>query len=157
MRILCDNGTPRGVGAALKDHVVEEARARGWDTMRNGDLLDTAEAAGFDVFVTTDLNLGYQQNLADRRIAIVVFRQAELAAHHTEACFHSPDGERGIARELYGSRYSRLKVIAGCRVGRVSTLGATEAGQQGARRPLQADTTDAGVGLAAADEANRRW
>lgn len=72
MRVLFDNGPPRGVAAALEDHVVEEARARGWDTLRNGELLDAAEAAGFEVFVTTDRNLRYQQNLTGRKIAIVV-------------------------------------------------------------------------------------
>jgi hypothetical protein len=44
MRVLFDNGTPRGVAAALKNHVVEEARSHGWDTFRNGELLDAAEA-----------------------------------------------------------------------------------------------------------------
>ena len=44
----------------------------GWSTLRNGELLSAAEAAGFEVFVTTDTNLRYQQNLAARRIAIVV-------------------------------------------------------------------------------------
>jgi len=72
MRILFDNGTPRGVASALGGHVVEEARLRGWDTLGNGELLDAAEAAGFDVFLTTDRNIRYQQNLTDRRIAIVV-------------------------------------------------------------------------------------
>jgi len=57
MRVLFDNGTPRGVAAALLEHVVEEARSRGWDTLRNGELLDAAEAAAFDVFVTTDRNI----------------------------------------------------------------------------------------------------
>ena len=72
MHVLFDNGTPRGVAAALSDHIVEEARARGWDTLRNGELLDAAEAAGFHVFVTTDRNICYQQTLAGRRIAVVV-------------------------------------------------------------------------------------
>jgi hypothetical protein len=76
MRVLFDNGTPRGVAAVLSDHAVEEARARGWDTLRNGELLDTAEAAGFDVFVTTDRNIQYQQNLSGRRIAIVILGKA---------------------------------------------------------------------------------
>lgn len=53
MRVLLDNGTPRGVAAGLSGHMVEETRSRGWDTLRNGELLDAAEAAGFDVFVTT--------------------------------------------------------------------------------------------------------
>lgn len=76
MRVLFDNGTPRGVAGALKGHVVEEARAHGWDILRNGELLDAAEAAGFEVFVTTDRNLRYQQNLAGRAIAIVVLSKA---------------------------------------------------------------------------------
>lgn len=72
MRVLFDNSTPRGVAAALSGHVVEEARLHGWDNLRNGELLDAAEAANFDVFVTTDRNIRYQQNLSTRRIAIVV-------------------------------------------------------------------------------------
>lgn len=71
MRVLFDNGTPRGVAAALPEHVVVEARTHGWDTLRNGELLDAAERAGYDVFVTTDRNIQYQQNLPGRRIAIV--------------------------------------------------------------------------------------
>jgi len=76
MRILFDNGTPRGVAGALMDHIVEEARSRGWDTLGNGELLDAAEAAGFDVFVTTDRNIRYQQNLTGRKIAIIVIDKA---------------------------------------------------------------------------------
>lgn len=72
MRVLFDNGTPRGVSAALPDHTVEEARSHGWDTLGNGDLLDVAEAAGFEVFLTTDRNIRYQQNLTGRKISIVV-------------------------------------------------------------------------------------
>ncbi len=72
MRVLFDNGTPRGVAAALAGHIVEEVRSRGWDTLKNGELLSAAEAAGFEVFVTTDRNIVHQQNLRGRRIAIVI-------------------------------------------------------------------------------------
>jgi hypothetical protein len=72
MRILLDNGTPRGVVAAFAGHSVEEARSHGWDTFKNGELLTAAEAAGFHVLLTTDRNIRYQQNLTGRRIAIVV-------------------------------------------------------------------------------------
>lgn len=44
----------------------------GWSTLKNGDLLAAAESNGFEVFVTTDTNLAYQQNLSNRKIAIVV-------------------------------------------------------------------------------------
>jgi len=72
MRVLFDNGVPRAVASALAEHVVEEARDRGWDRLKNGDLLNAAEAAGFDVVVTTDRNIRYQQNLVKRRLAVVV-------------------------------------------------------------------------------------
>ena len=71
MRVLFDNGTPRGVANALRSHR-RGVRSYGWDTLRNGELLDAAEAAGFDVFLTTDRNIRYQQNLTNRKIAIVV-------------------------------------------------------------------------------------
>ena len=72
MLILFDNGTPRTLARYLIDsHTVTEARARGWEELENGELLNVAEAAGFEVLVTTDKNLAYQQNLAGRRLAIV--------------------------------------------------------------------------------------
>lgn len=73
MLVLFDNGTPRTLARYLIErHTITEARARGWEELGNGDLLSEAEAAGFQVMVTTDKNLRYQQNLADRKIAIVV-------------------------------------------------------------------------------------
>ena len=56
----------------LVGHSVRTTAQQGWDTLSNGDLLTVAEEAGFDVFLTTDKNLRYQQNLAGRKIAIVV-------------------------------------------------------------------------------------
>jgi hypothetical protein len=76
MRVLFDNGTPRGVAAALSGHIVEEVRSHGWDALRNGELLGAAEAAGFDVLLTTDRNIRYQQNLTECRLAIVVLSKA---------------------------------------------------------------------------------
>jgi hypothetical protein len=76
MLVLFDNGTPRTLARHLIDHhTVTEARARGWEELDNGELLSNAESAGFDVLVTTDKNLSYQQNLAGRKIAIVVLGQ----------------------------------------------------------------------------------
>lgn len=73
MLVLFDNGTPRTLARFLIDrHTVTEARARGWEELENGDLLREAEAAGFEVLVTTDKNLACQQNLKGRKIAIVV-------------------------------------------------------------------------------------
>lgn len=73
MLVLFDNRTPRTLARFLVDqHMVTEARARGWQELENGALLREAEAAGFDVLITTDKNLRYQQNLTGRKIAIVV-------------------------------------------------------------------------------------
>jgi len=76
MQVLFDNGVPRGVASVLKEHVVEEARDRGWDRLTNGDLLTAAEVAGFEVLLTTDRNIRYQQNLSKRVIAIVALSRA---------------------------------------------------------------------------------
>jgi hypothetical protein len=72
MLILFDNGTPAPLRYALKDHVVVEAVERGWDRLANGELIAAAEAAGFELLLTTDKNMRYQQNLRGRRIAFVI-------------------------------------------------------------------------------------
>jgi hypothetical protein len=72
MRILFDQATPVPLRAYLDRHEVRTASQQGWDTLKNGDLLTAAEAAGFDVLLTTDKNLRYQQNLAGRKIAVVI-------------------------------------------------------------------------------------
>lgn len=72
VKILFDQGTPAPLRNALTAHEVETAFERGWSTLENGRLIAAAEAAGFEVFVTTDRNLKYQQNLATRSVAIVV-------------------------------------------------------------------------------------
>jgi hypothetical protein len=77
MLILFDNGTPRGLARFLSSHSVEEARARGWEELANGELIDAAEEAGFDVMVTTDKNIRYQQNLEARKIALVVLAHSQ--------------------------------------------------------------------------------
>jgi hypothetical protein len=75
VEILLDNNAPRGLVHALVGHRVAEARDRGWAELKNGDLLSAAEEAGFDVLLTADKNIQYQQNLRDRKIAIVVLTQ----------------------------------------------------------------------------------
>jgi hypothetical protein len=72
MLILFDHGTPRGLAHALPGHTVTEAKARGWDRLDNGELLRVAEEAAFDLLLTTDQRIRYQQNLTGRKIAIVV-------------------------------------------------------------------------------------
>ena len=72
MLVLFDHSTPAPLTSYLIGHTVTEARDRGWDRLSNGELLDEAERAGFDVLLTADKNIRHQQNLRGRRIAIVV-------------------------------------------------------------------------------------
>ena len=72
MRVLFDQGVPVPLRVLLEGHSVRTAAEESWDRLRNAELLTAAEAARFDVFLTTDKNLRYQQNLAGRRIAVIV-------------------------------------------------------------------------------------
>ncbi len=80
MLVLFDHGTPRSITRWLHGHTVVEALARGWDSLSNGELLKAAEEAGFDVLLTTDKNIQYQQNLTGRRIAVVVLGNPQRPA-----------------------------------------------------------------------------
>jgi hypothetical protein len=77
MPIIFDQATPVPIRPYLDGHTVRTAAQHGWDKLRNGDLLTVAEAAGFDVLLTTDKNMRHQQNLAGRKIAIVVLGQQQ--------------------------------------------------------------------------------
>lgn len=70
MLILFDHGTPAPLASFLPEHTVRKAKDLGWDTLTNGELLKAAEEAGFEILLTTDKNIRYQQNLAGRKIAI---------------------------------------------------------------------------------------
>jgi hypothetical protein len=71
MLILFDQGTPFPLRKFLPGHVLKTAYQQGWSALLNGDLLRIAEEAGFDLLLTTDKNLAYQQNLRGRKIAVV--------------------------------------------------------------------------------------
>jgi glutamate racemase len=72
LKILFDQGTPVPLRGHISNHHVTTAYELGWATLKNGELLAAAESHGFDVLMTTDTNLQYQQNLTQRKIAIVV-------------------------------------------------------------------------------------
>ncbi len=75
MRVFLDQDAPHGIRRHLKkhsDHEVVTAAHQGWETLKNGALLNALEEAGFDVLVTADQNLEYQQNLNNRKISLVI-------------------------------------------------------------------------------------
>ena len=72
MRILFDHNAPRQLRRHLVGHDVDLAEERGWAALDNGALLDRAEEAGYEVVITADRNMPYQQNIASRSLALIV-------------------------------------------------------------------------------------
>ena len=72
MKILFDQGIPVPLRIYLPGHIVTTSFERGWATLSNGELLDAAEAAGFELLMTTDQHLKDQQNLSERTTAVIV-------------------------------------------------------------------------------------
>ena len=71
MRVLLDECVDRRLAAQLRGHVVSTVPQAGWAGVRNGELL-TLAAQQFDVFLTVDRNLSFQQHLPRYEIAVVV-------------------------------------------------------------------------------------
>ena len=72
MKVLFDANTPAPLARSLRHHHVTRADELGWQGLDNGALLDAVEKAGFDVLLTCDQNVGYQQNLTHRQLAVIV-------------------------------------------------------------------------------------
>jgi hypothetical protein len=72
MKILFDNGAPKPIARSLTGHEITYARKIGWHEMENGELIQKAEEAGYEVLLSTDKNIRYQQNLTGRTIALIV-------------------------------------------------------------------------------------
>lgn len=90
MKVLLDACVPRPLRAFLTEHTVRVAQEMGWGQLKNGLLLKEAETE-FQVFITSDQNLKYQQQLIGRKLAILVLptndwpairnKAKEVAAH----------------------------------------------------------------------------
>ena len=90
MRILLDECVNQRLRKYLLQHEVQSARYAGLGGLKNSELLDTAESAGFDVLLTVDRGFEYEQNLSGRRIAVVIFHTKSIALKellpHVPAC-----------------------------------------------------------------------
>jgi predicted nuclease of predicted toxin-antitoxin system len=78
LKILIDQNVSARLARLLTGHEATHASAKGWAALTNGGLLTAAEADGFEVFLTADKNIRYQQNLTGRRIALVVLGTNQL-------------------------------------------------------------------------------
>jgi hypothetical protein len=81
MRVLFDQSTPEPLRHFLHRHSVDTAYERGWSALSNGDLLKAAEDASYDLFITTDQNLRYQQNLTGLRNSALQFTPRHAKEH----------------------------------------------------------------------------
>jgi len=83
MRILIDECLNWRLGRALTGHYAVSVHRMGWSGVKNGDLLALAERNQFEVFLTGDRNLAFQQSTAQFRIAVVVLEASGIQLHHT--------------------------------------------------------------------------
>jgi predicted nuclease of predicted toxin-antitoxin system len=72
MRVLLDESLPIQLADELGRFTTRTVRQQGWNSLKNGELLRRASGERFDVFVTADQNLEYQQNIARADIGVVV-------------------------------------------------------------------------------------
>ena len=80
MKILFDNGAPKPIARCLAGHEITYARRIGWHELENGELIQMAEEAGYEVLLSTDKNIRYQQNLSGRKIALVILGNSQWPA-----------------------------------------------------------------------------
>ena len=83
MRILIDECLNWRLGRALTGHYTISAQRMGWSGIKNGQLLALAEENQFDVFLTGDRNLSFQQDISQFRIAVIVLVAEGIQLHHT--------------------------------------------------------------------------
>lgn len=77
MKVLLDNNIRR-FASGLSEHEFIHVQELGWQGLQNGNLLSRAEEAGFDVLVTADKQMKFQQNLAGRGLSVVVLNVRSL-------------------------------------------------------------------------------
>ena len=120
MKVLFDQNVPRPLAHYLKAHAVTRSVELGWQELKNGDLLELAQNRGFDVLVTADRNLVYQQSLQGRRLGIVVLPSGNwplLKAAITDVVRAIDESKRGDYRELKPARSVRRRASKGSSAG----------------------------------------
>lgn len=83
MRILIDECLNWRLGRALTGHYAVSVQRMGWSGIKNGDLLALAAQNHFDLFLTGDRNLAFQQNAGKLQIAVIVLEAPGIQLHHT--------------------------------------------------------------------------
>ena len=114
MKVLLDENLDHRLRRNLGSHLVFTASYMGWDGLKNGQLLRAAEDQGFDVLVTGDQSIAYEQNLTGRRLAIVALSSVEwrIIENYLEEIVGAVDGAiPGSFRAVECGTFSRRKNI----------------------------------------------
>ncbi len=106
LHILLDHNVPKPLRRILRGHLVQTAYEMTWAALRNGELLAAAQWARFDLLITADQNLTYQQNLSDRVISLIVLGSAQWPY----LLPHRPRILEEVERAVPGS-YAFIKVL----------------------------------------------
>ena len=104
MRILFDKNVPYQLRPFLVTHNVRTVAEQGWARLANGDLLQAAEDQGFDILVTADQSLEYQQNLKGRKLALVL-----LSTNHIGVLQKHPEKLVGAVNAATQGSYELVK------------------------------------------------
>lgn len=105
MKVLLDECVPRKLSKILLDHDCRTVPEEGFAGVKNGELLTLAEKAGFEIFLTIDRGLEYQQNLQTRTLAVIIVRS-----------------ETGRLTELLQKKHQILKGIASAQPGSLTKV-----------------------------------
>jgi predicted nuclease of predicted toxin-antitoxin system len=104
MRILLDECVPWPMHRLLTQHSVTSVQTQGWSGIRNSELLSRAEAE-FDLFITADQNIRYQQNLTGQRIAVL-----ELSTNDLRRIVASGELIEQAATKIQPAQFQRLEI-----------------------------------------------
>ena len=112
MKVLLDENLDRRLRNSLSSHQVFTASYKGWGGLKNGRPLEAAENDGFEVLVTGDQTLRYEQNLSDRRLAVVVLSTVEwmiLKDHLPKIVAPVDNATVGSVQEVFCGIFTRRK------------------------------------------------
>src|SRR3989442_1488925 len=104
MNVLLDECVPWPMHKLLSAHTCTTAQRRGWGGIKNGELLRLAEGE-FDLFITSDQGIQYQQNLAGRKIGII-----ELSTNKLRRITASAELIRSTVAEMKPAEFRRLEI-----------------------------------------------
>ena len=86
MKLLLDHSVPQPLRHSLPDHEVQTAEYLGWETLRNGDLIRNAVQGGYDLLITCDQSIRFQQNLLRQPITVLTITTNDWETIRTNIC-----------------------------------------------------------------------